>query len=186
MPARIKKAFPRKEAPRPQVEPEHREVAHLLPLYDIGGQAYFGYRVVLAARLFDRRIIEILEDGGKLTLPQWRVIAQLGLIATGTVRSLADGAAVDRAEVSRAIQELIRLGFVERTENAADKRSPTFALTAAGQKNFSAIRKPIGKFILKLVDGLDTKDLEAANKVLWAITKGCLQTKQASRTASRD
>jgi DNA-binding MarR family transcriptional regulator len=134
-----------------------------------------GYRVVLAARLFDRRIIEILEETGQLTLPQWRVAAQLGLIGTGTVRSLADGAAVDRAEVSRAIQELIKLGFVERTENAADKRSPTFALTEAGHKTFTAVRKPIGKFILHLVDGLDPQDLEAANKVLWAITGGCLK-----------
>lgn len=175
MSARTRKTSPRKSLPQTQVTPEHREVAHLLPLYDIGGQAYFGYRVVLAARLFDRRIVDILEETGELTLPQWRVVAQLGLIATGTVRSLADGAAVDRAEVSRAVQELIKLGFVERTENAADKRSPTFALTEAGRKSFSDVRKPIGKFILHLVDDLEPKDLEAANKVLWAITKGCLK-----------
>ncbi len=96
------------------------------------GRRTSGTRVVLAARLFDRRIIEILEETGQLNLPQWRVVAQLGLIGTGTVRSLADGAAVDRAEVSRAIQELMKRGFIERTENAADKRSPTFALTEAG------------------------------------------------------
>jgi DNA-binding MarR family transcriptional regulator len=175
MTARPRKTIPRRNLPQTQVKPEHREVAHLLPLYDIGGQAYFGYRMVLAARLFDRRIIEILGETGGLTLPQWRVVAQLGLIATGTVRSLADGAAVDRAEVSRAIQELTKLGFVERTENAADKRSPTFALTEAGHESFSAVRKPIGKFILHLVDDLAPEDLEAANKVLWAITRGCLK-----------
>jgi DNA-binding MarR family transcriptional regulator len=175
MATKIRKSKSRGHLPQTQLKPEHGEIAHLLPLYDIGGQPYFGYRVVLAARLFDRRIIEILEETGKLTLPQWRVVAQLGLIATGTVRSLADGAAVDRAEVSRAIQELMKLGFVERTENAADKRSPTFALTEAGRKSFGAVRKPIGKFILHLVDGLDPEDLEAANKVLWAITRGCLK-----------
>jgi DNA-binding MarR family transcriptional regulator len=161
--------------PRTRVKPEHREIAHLLPLYDIGGQAYFGYRVVLAARLFDRRIVEILEETGKLTLPQWRVVAQLGLIPTGTVRSLADGAAVDRAEVSRAIQELMKRGLVKRTENAADKRSPTFALTEAGRASSNAVRKPIAKFIRHLVDDLEPRDLEAANKVLWAITRGCLK-----------
>jgi DNA-binding MarR family transcriptional regulator len=155
--------------------PGHREITQLVPLYDVGGQAYFGYRVVLAARLFDRRIIEILEETGQLTLPQWRVVAQLGLTGRGTVRSLADGAAVDRAEVSRAIQELIKRSFVQRTENAADKRSPTFALTDAGHKSFTAVRKPIGKFILQLVDGLTPKEIEAADKVLWAITSGCLK-----------
>jgi DNA-binding MarR family transcriptional regulator len=175
MTARTRKTIARRNLPRTQVKPEHREIEHLLPLYDIGGQAYFGYRMVLAARLFDRRIIDILEETAELTLPQWRVVAQLGLIGSGTVRSLADGAAVDRAEVSRAIQELTKLGFVERTENAADKRSPTFTLTDAGNKSFSSVRKPIGKFILHLVDDLDAGDLEAANKVLWAITRGCLK-----------
>jgi DNA-binding MarR family transcriptional regulator len=155
--------------------PYDPEIRRLLPLYDIGGRPYFGYRMVLAARLFDRRIIEVLAETGGLTLPQWRVLAQLGLLSSSTVRSMADGAAVDRAEVSRATRELMRLGLVSRQENGADKRSPTFALTAAGKKSFVKVRKPIGKFIEHMVDGLDAKDLEAANKVLWAITKGCLQ-----------
>lgn len=157
------------------VHPQHAEISRLLPLYDIGGQSYFGYRMVLAAKLFDRRIIQILEHSGVLTLPQWRVVSQLGLSATGTVRSLADGAAVDRAEVSRATRELVRLGLVNRRENGADKRSPTFELTEAGRKSFGAIRKPISKFIEQLVEGLDRNDLEAANRVLWAITLGCLK-----------
>ena len=175
MPSKPKKPISRSSLPQLQVQPEHREIAHLLPLYDIGGQPYFGYRMVLAARLFDRRIIEILGETGDLTLPQWRVVAQLGLIATGTVRSLADGASVDRAEVSRAIKELAALGYVERTENAADKRSPTFALSEPGRKIFGSVRKPIGKFIRQLVDDLQPNELEAANKVLWAITRGCLK-----------
>jgi DNA-binding MarR family transcriptional regulator len=161
------KATSRRTARANSVYPQHAEISRLLPLYDIGGQAYFGYRMVLAGKLFDRRIIDIL--------PQWRVVAQLGLLATGTVRSLADGAAVDRAEVSRATRELGRLGLVARRENGADKRSPTFELTDAGRKSFGAIRKPISQFIEHLVDGLDGKDLEAANRVLWAITLGCLK-----------
>jgi MarR family transcriptional regulator for hemolysin len=103
------------------------------------------------------------------------VVSQLGLLSTGTVRSMADGAAVDRAEVSRAVQELTQRGLVKRNENAADRRSPTFVLTDAGQKIYNATRKPIVKFIEHLVDDLDPKELEAANRVLWAITKGCLK-----------
>ena len=169
------KATSRRTARANSVYPQHAEISRLLPLYDIGGQAYFGYRMVLAGKLFDRRIIDILDNSGTLTLPQWRVVAQLGLLATGTVRSLADGAAVDRAEVSRATRELGRLGLVARRENGADKRSPTFELTDAGRKSFGAIRKPISQFIEHLVDGLDGEDLEAANRVLWAITLGCLK-----------
>jgi DNA-binding MarR family transcriptional regulator len=175
MSRKSKKSAPRENLRAGSFYPQHAEISRLLPLYDIGGQAYFGYRMVLAGKLFDRRIIEILGNSGVLTLPQWRVVSQLGLIANGTVRSLADGAAVDRAEVSRATRELVRRGLVNRRENSADKRSPTFELTQAGRKCFGAIRKPISKFIEHLVDGLDRKDLEAANRVLWAITLGCLK-----------
>ena len=92
--------------------------------------------MVLASKLFDRRIMEILANSGILTLPQWRVVSQLGLTAHGTARSLADGVAVDRAEASRATRELVRLGLAHRRENGADKRSPTFELTDAGRRSF--------------------------------------------------
>jgi DNA-binding MarR family transcriptional regulator len=153
---------------------EDDEIHRLLPFYDMGGQAYFGYRMVLAAKLFDKRIAAILSEVSELTLPHWRVLSQLGLRPTGTVRSLANGAAVDPAEVSRSTRKLLRLGLVTRRENRADKRSPTFELTVAGRKVFGTIRKPISRFIQQLVKELDQHDLEAANRVLWAITQGCL------------
>src|SRR5688572_16975773 len=40
------------------------EMNRLLPLYDIGGEAYFGYRMVLAAKLFDRRVSDLLAQHG--------------------------------------------------------------------------------------------------------------------------
>ena len=152
------------------------EINRLLPFYDIGGRSYFGYRMVLAAKHFDRAIIRLLAEHSDLTLPQWRVMAQLGLMPTGTVRSLADGAAVDRAEISRATRELERRGLVRRKEDAADRRSPLFSLTPAGRRRYTRIRKPISSFIVHLIDEVSARDLEAANRALWAITRGCLGT----------
>jgi DNA-binding MarR family transcriptional regulator len=152
------------------------EISQFLPLYDVGGDAYFGYRMVLAAKLFDRRVSELLERHGELTLPQWRIVAQLGLNGSGTVKSLAEGAAVDRAEVSRAMRELARLRFVLRQENSdGGRRSPAFVLTAAGRRRYAALRRPISRFIAQLVDDVRPADLEAANRVLFAITRGCLE-----------
>jgi DNA-binding MarR family transcriptional regulator len=150
------------------------EIKRLLPFYDIGGRSYFGYRMVLAAKHFDRAIARLLAENSDFTLPQWRVMAQLGLMPTGTVRSLADGAAVDRAEISRATRELERRGLVRRREDASDRRSPLFSLTPAGRRQHTRIRKPISSFIVHLIDEVNARDLEAANRALWAITRGCL------------
>lgn len=150
------------------------EAGPLLPFYDIGGRSYFGYRVVLAAKHFDRAILKLLAEHSDLTLPEWRVMSQLGLVPTGTVRSLADGAAVDRAEISRATRCLEDRGLVRRREDAADRRSPVFSLTPAGRRRYRTVRKPISDFIVHLIDGVNAKDLEAANRALWALTRGCL------------
>jgi len=166
----MKKASPRQSAAnRPSPE-----INRLLPFYDIGGRSYFGYRMVLAAKHFDRAITRLLAENSDFTLPQWRVMAQLGLMPTGTVRSLADGAAVDRAEISRATRELETLGLVRRREDSSDRRSPLFSLTPSGRRQYSRIRKPISEFIVHLIDDVNARDLEAANRALWAITKGCL------------
>jgi DNA-binding MarR family transcriptional regulator len=150
------------------------EISRLLPFYDIGGRSYFGYRMVLAAKHFDRAISRLLAENSKMTLPQWRVMAQLGLMPTGTVRSLADGAAVDRAEISRATRELEVLGLVRRKTDTTDRRSPLFSLTPTGRRHYARIRKPISSFIVHLIDDVSARDLEAANRALWAITRGCL------------
>jgi DNA-binding MarR family transcriptional regulator len=144
------------------------------PSYGLGGLAYFGYRLAVTAKLFDRKFVEILKAHSSLTLPQWRCVAQLGLAEPGTVRSLADGAAVDRAEVSRALARLERQGLVERRDNAADQRSPNFALTEQGRAVYDTLRQPVSSFIRGLIEQVDETDLEAADRVLWVVSKGCL------------
>lgn len=148
------------------------DVERLLPLYNTGGVGYFGYRMVLAARLFDRRIVQLLRQHGPLTLPQWRVLSQLGITATGTVRTLADGAAVDRAEVSRVVRELEGRDLVSRQGNDADQRSPIFSLTDKGRALFTRVRQPIAAFIERLVEDVPAEDVAAADRVLWAVTCG--------------
>jgi DNA-binding MarR family transcriptional regulator len=150
-------------------------IKDVLPLYDTGGSHYIGYRTVLAAKLFDRCIQRILAQHGDVTLPQWRALAQLGQLPTGTVRSLAGGAAVDRSEASRALRELELAGRVERQTNGDDMRSPLFSLTGEGREVYSRLRKPISEFVSNLVEDVDEADLEAANRVLWAVTSGCLE-----------
>jgi DNA-binding MarR family transcriptional regulator len=151
------------------------ELHQFLPLYDIGGEAYFGYRMVIAAKLFDRRVMLLLAEHGDLSLPQWRIVAQLGLTGAGTVKSLAEGAAVDRAEVSRAMRELERRKLVlRRAPRGTDRRSPSFELTATGKRSYTTLRRPISRFISRLVEDVARDDLEAADRVLFAITRGCL------------
>lgn len=144
------------------------------PSFHLGGLPYFGYRLAVTAKLFDRKFVEILKAHSTLTLPQWRCIAQLGLAEPGTVRSLAEGAVVDRAEVSRALARLVTQGLVARGDNLGDQRSPQFTLTAEGRALFARLREPVSSFIGSLITQVAKSDIEAADRVLWTVSKGCL------------
>ena len=162
------KQKPKKVSARPT-----SDFSALLTLYNKGNRSYFGYRMVVAAKMFDRVVSKLLAQHGEVSLPQWRVITQLGVTTTGTVRSLADGAAVDRAEMSRATRELLRRGLLNRREDPSDKRSPQFTLTPSGRKLYRSVRKPILEFISHLMDDVSDRDLAAADRVLWQVTCGC-------------
>ncbi len=140
----------------------------------LGGLAYFGYRLAVTAKLFDRKFIAVLRAHSSLTLSQWRCLAQLGLAEPGTVRSLAEGAVVDRAEASRTLARLVALGVVERHDNQDDQRSPQFTLTAQGRALYERLRKPISEFIGSLVAQVEESDIEVADQVLWTVSQGCL------------
>ena len=144
------------------------------PSFHLGGLPYFGYRLAVTAKLFDRKFVEILKAHSTLTLPQWRCVAQLGLAEPGTVRSLAEGAVVDRAEVSRALARLVGQGLVARGDNLGDQRSPQFTLTPAGRALFARLRQPVSEFIGSLINDVAESDIEAADRVLWAVSKGCM------------
>ena len=149
--------------PRPSLE-EFRA------FYDIGDRSYFGFHLVLAARFFDRQVSEVLRSQGIISLQQWRVVSQLWLREKLTVRGLADHAAVDRAEVSRAVGELERMGYVERQENPGDRRSPLLSLTAEGRRIAEEVRRPVRAVLDAMIADIADDDLEAAERALRSFT----------------
>jgi DNA-binding MarR family transcriptional regulator len=159
--------------PEPAARPAP-QLQHLSLLYEHGGTTYLGYRLVLAAKLFDRAVARLLAQHSDLTLPQWRVMSQLGLVDEATIRSMSETAAVDRAEVSRAVQRLEQRGLVRRRPNPADRRSPLFGLTASGRRLYATVRQPIIDFVGGITDPLGKRRVDVTNQALWAFTQACL------------
>ena len=111
---------------------EEFDLGPLTAAWRIGGPDSVAVRLSFVAKLFDRYLTRQLSESG-LTVAEWRVMAQLSVVAENTVRELASQAWVDRAEVSRAVASLERRGLLVRHANAQDRRSPRFSLTPAGR-----------------------------------------------------
>lgn len=145
------------------------EIENILSLYRPDAIQFFGYRLGIAAKLYDRCVSRVVEQHG-LNLPQWRVMAQLSVRPDSTIRALAEGAAADRAESSRAVRRLTELGFVQRQENASDSRSPVFSLTPQGREMFGMVQPTLDGLMADLVSTSERAEIETSALLLRHLT----------------
>jgi DNA-binding MarR family transcriptional regulator len=131
---------------------------------------YLTLRINIVGKLLDRHSSRMLTKQFQLTLAEWRVLSQLALGSVSTVRALAEGMVVDRAEVSRAAMSLIERGCVAKQENPRDRRSPLFACTEQGRKLYRTIRPARRRFQAKLAAELTARQLDGLRQALDRLT----------------
>lgn len=74
-----------------------------------------------------------------LKIPEWRLMAVLGELASATQRELVAATAMDKVTVNRASKTLEDRGLIGRAPNVADGRSHHLALTATGRELYDQI-----------------------------------------------
>ncbi len=74
-----------------------------------------------------------------LKIPEWRLMAVLGEVASATQRQLVAATAMDKVTVNRASKALEDRGLIGRAPNAADGRSHHLALTDTGRELYEQI-----------------------------------------------
>jgi DNA-binding MarR family transcriptional regulator len=146
-------------------EDQELDLGPLNAAWVIGGPDSVAVRLSFVAKLFDRYLTRQLSEVG-LTVAEWRVMAQLSVVADNTVRELALQAWVDRAEVSRAVASLARRGLVARRPDPQDKRSPRFSLTPAGRALGDEFRPQWRALQKRLADRLQPQELAFMNAKL--------------------
>jgi len=119
-----------------------------------------GYLIHDVARLLKRRFAESVRHHG-LTLPQWRLLAQLkrgGEMSQVALANLTDS---DPMTVSRIVERLEAAGLVTRVPDPADSRAKLVRLTQASQKLFEELR-PVGMAVYReALKGLSQAECDA-------------------------
>ncbi len=133
--------------------------------WNLGGAEYLALRLSIVSKLIDRYVSREAMALCGLSLPEWRVVAQLALTVDASVAELARHAWVDRSEVSRAVRGLEHRDLVQRRENPADRRSPRFSLTPEGRGRFEKFRpqwRALQSRLLADLSGEETVTVNAA------------------------
>ena len=121
---------------------------------------YLPYRLSVAANEVSRLVARAYEGRFGLTIPQWRIIANLADGGPATPQQIGRLAAMDKVTVSRASQGLLVRGLCRRVENGKDGRSHILALTDTGLSLYHAIAPLALAFERALIDDWSTEDVE--------------------------
>lgn len=127
------------------------------------------YRLAVAAESVSRVIARAYQDRFGLTVPQWRILANLADRGPLTPLQLGTCAAMDKVTISRAARALEERGLLERHDNAQDGRSHILALNDDGLALFAAIAPLALEFEQRLTADLSRADLAKLRMQLLAL-----------------
>ena len=97
---------------------------------------YVLWQLQAAAR---RPVVRLCEAQFGITRREWRMLAQLGQGDGMASSALAERAALDRAQTSRAVSALVQKGLVARTPRPGNRREVLLHLTERGRALYAAL-----------------------------------------------
>jgi DNA-binding MarR family transcriptional regulator len=100
---------------------------------------FLPYRLSVLSNRVSDAIAREYSDRFGLTIPEWRVMAVLGGTPGLSAREVAERTAMDKVQVSRAVENLVRGRRVARTEDAEDGRILRLALTVRGRAIYDEV-----------------------------------------------
>jgi DNA-binding MarR family transcriptional regulator len=91
------------------------------------------YRLSVLSNRVSGAIARHYSDRFGLSIPEWRAMAVLGGTGGLSAREVAERTAMDKVQVSRAVESLMRAGRVRRRADSTDGRIMRLSLTARGR-----------------------------------------------------
>ena len=100
---------------------------------------FLPYQLTHLATLVSNDFSSIYKKEFDLTIPQWRIIANLAQSGQSTAKQLCTQADMDKSTVSRAVKTLIDEGLIYSELNKHDKRAAFLMLSDKGMALFEKI-----------------------------------------------
>lgn len=138
--------------------------------------------IALVGSAVDRRVLESLAAAGLHGLrPGHGHVIQRLVEGPSTVGEIADAVGVTQQAVSKTVKELVSLGYVEQSRDAADRRRHPLSLTSTGRAAVRTARECRTSLHDDVVASATPRDLQAARRVLVQLAGALGLDEQVSR-----
>lgn len=129
-------------------------------------ERFLPYRLAVLAHGVSRALGEVYGDRFDLTIPEWRIVANLGHAGALYAGELAERSNMDKPKVTRALQRLEKSGCVARAIDVEDRRQARLSLTRKGQQLFANVAKIASSWEAELLSPLDAGERQAFEQCL--------------------
>jgi DNA-binding MarR family transcriptional regulator len=146
----------------------------LPPIWHLFGHDHLPYRLLLLARMIDRRSARELQKVG-LSLAEWRVLAFIAVAGPASASKIGKFGEIDRAEISRAVGKLSAKNLIERRPDENHRKRFIISLTDAGERLFGEVREDRRRFFRRMTGELSRAEHDAMERGLEMIAVSLLE-----------
>ena len=126
------------------------------------------YRLSMVSSLMSKSVARVYSDAG-LSPAQWKILNILHDHQPMTAQAIAQRTTLDKAAISRTVQQLLKQGLILRGLASAHTVSIEIRLSAAGHRLYTSLAVDAAKLQARVLDGIDEKSravlFEALSKV---------------------
>ena len=133
--------------------------------FPLAPSEYFFYLLFQAGRQRDLHFERALAKAG-LNIARWRTLAIIRRIGVCTMKELALYSTVDRTTLTRAVDQLVEQGLVERTIPSRDRRKVNLSLSPAGEAVYLSAVPLLQEGNAELLQGFSSEEVRAAVRLL--------------------
>ena len=102
-------------------------------------ERFVPYRLAILSNLVSGAIARNYQARFGIAIPEWRVMAVLGLGDALSGNQVAARTEMDKVQVSRAVRRLLQLGYISRAFAREDRRRSRLALSRKGRRVYADV-----------------------------------------------
>jgi DNA-binding MarR family transcriptional regulator len=148
-------------------------------------EEFLPYRLAVLAHTMSRELSGVYGERFGLSIPEWRILANLGRFGPLYAGELAERSSMDKPKVTRALQRLEAGGLLRRAIDAEDRRQVRLALTRRGQSVFREIAALALDWERQFLAPLADSERKALNRILTKLMRGSEDRNQRPRSVAR-
>jgi DNA-binding MarR family transcriptional regulator len=130
---------------------------------------FFPYRLAVTSAAFSRLLMDVYQRRFGLGRDEWRLLYILANVTDETSLDLGRNTSLDKVQVSRAAERLMRKGLIRRTESRTDLRLWLYSCTPDGKAMFEEVRALVDQRSEAVLQRMTEEDRAALERGLAAL-----------------